>query len=47
MKKLVLLVVGAVLVQQAAKYFNIKSLDDLKTSLSDLKTLLMPKVSLN
>jgi hypothetical protein len=47
MKKLVLLVVGAVLVQQAAKYFNIKSLDDLKVSLSDLKNLLLPKLSMN
>jgi hypothetical protein len=47
MKKLVLLLVGAVLVQQAAKYFNIKSLDDLKSSLTDLKSLLLPKVSMN
>ncbi|HEX8516268.1 MAG TPA: hypothetical protein VF868_08715 [Bacteroidia bacterium] len=47
MKKLVLLLVGAALVQQAAKYFNITSLDDLKSSLTDLKSLLLPKVSLN
>jgi hypothetical protein len=47
MKKIVLLLVGAALVQQAAKYFNIKSLDDLKTSLADLKNLLVPKLSMN
>jgi hypothetical protein len=47
MKKLVLLIVGVALVQQAAKYLNIKSLDDLKSSLTDLKNLVMPKLSMN
>jgi hypothetical protein len=47
MKKLILLAVGAVLVQQAAKYFNIKSVEDLKASLADLKDLLLPKLSMN
>jgi hypothetical protein len=39
MKKLILLAVGVVVVQQVAKYLNIKSLDDLKTTLGDLKDL--------
>jgi hypothetical protein len=47
MKKLALLLVGAVLVQQAAKYFKITSFEDLKGSLADLKTLLLPKLSMN
>jgi hypothetical protein len=47
MKKLILLAVVGVLVQQAAKYFNITSLDDLKSSLTDLKSLLLPKLSMN
>lgn len=47
MKKLILLAVGVVLVQQAAKYFNIKSVEDLKASLGDLKELLLPKLSMN
>ncbi|MCW3102164.1 MAG: hypothetical protein JWO09_604 [Bacteroidetes bacterium] len=47
MKKLVLLLVGAALVQQAVKYFNIKSIEDLKTSLGDLKNLLVPKLTMN
>jgi hypothetical protein len=47
MKKLILLAVGAVVVQQVAKYFNIKSMEDLRASLSDLKELLVPKLSMN
>jgi hypothetical protein len=39
MKKIIFLAIGVVAVQQIAKYLNIKSLDDLKTTLGDLKDL--------
>lgn len=39
MKKLILLAVGVVAIQQLAKFLNIKSVDDLKSTFGDLKDL--------
>jgi hypothetical protein len=41
MKKLLFVAIGVVAVQQVAKFLNIKSLDDLKTTLGDLKDLVV------
>jgi hypothetical protein len=44
MKKLILLAVGVVAIQQLAKFLNIKSLDDLKSTVGDLKDLVVGQV---
>ncbi|MGQ0829438.1 MAG: hypothetical protein ACT4ON_13700 [Bacteroidota bacterium] len=37
MKRLIWMAIGAVIIQQIAKYFNISSFKDLKSSITNLK----------
>ena len=44
MKKIILMMLSVVVIQQLAKYFGIKSFEDLKNvSLTDLKEFVTPK----